>query len=218
MSDIHTLGDSHAAFTFRGEREGGLEYIYYQGEDAILKVPLFVHFVGSQTMYSFGKRGCKKKYFEGISAGSYLVFCFGEIDVRCHIYDQVHNEKRDLEEVLDQLVKAYVGRVLAIKNDYLIHPIIFGITPPVRNLTVDGYPSVGPFKERVQYTKLLNLKLKERAAALNILYFDVCKEYSLEDGTLDMSLSDGLMHIGQNFNTLAKQKLCNLITAQVKTH
>ena len=211
MTDIHTIGDSHSAFSFRGEKEGGLEYIFYQRRDVFLRVPLYVHFVGSQTMYTFGLRGCEKKNFEGVEKGNYLVFCFGEIDVRCHIHNQIHLRGRREEEIIFSLVEGYIRKIKEYEAKYKIRPVVFGVTPPVRELTVDGYPSVGPFEDRVRYTKKINDYLKKKAKEQEILYFDVLEEYSMKDGTFDMSLSDGLMHIGVEFNGLAKQKLCDLL-------
>lgn len=203
MTKVHTIGDSHCDFTFRGEGE----VIFYPSEKGIIQVPLATHFVGSQTMYSFGKRGCDEKYFAEIERGDYLVFCFGEIDVRCHIDKQVTKEKRELNEILSTLVGSYFLQIKKIAKRYQVTPVIFGITPPVKELTVDGHPSVGSAENRVMYTKMLNSKLKESG----ILYFDVFDEYSMEDGTLNMKFSDGLMHIGKNSNQIAKEKLCQLV-------
>jgi hypothetical protein len=203
MTKIHTIGDSHCDFTFTGEGDS----IFYLSDEGILEVPLATHFVGSQTMYSFGIRGCDQKYFADVEEGDYLVFCFGEIDVRCHIDKQVTKEKRDLKEILSKLVEGYILQIGKISKKYKVIPIIFGVTPPVRELTVDGYPSVGSAVDRVKYTKMLNSKLKRS----NILYFDVFEEYSKNDGTLKMKFSDGVMHIGKNYNQIAKDKLCELI-------
>ena len=154
-----------------------------------------------------GVRGCDEKFFTRLEEEDFLIFCFGEIDVRCHIDNQIHKEKRDLEEVLDLLVKNYITQIEKISKKYKVHPVIFGITPPVRELIVDGYPSVGSLEDRVKYTKMLNQKLEETG----LLYFDVYDEYALDDGSLNMNLSDGVMHIGKDSNQLAKDKLCRLI-------
>ncbi|MCH9616907.1 MAG: hypothetical protein SP4CHLAM5_03830 [Chlamydiia bacterium] len=203
MTKVHTIGDSHCDFTFTSEGDS----IFYLSDEGIINVPLTTHFVGSQTMYSFGIRGCDDKYFADMKEGDYLVFCFGEIDVRCHIDKQVTKEKRELDEVLSKLVEGYLLQIKKIAKKYKVIPVIFGVTPPVRELTVDGYPSVGPAEARVKYTKRLNAKLKKS----KILYFDVFDEYSMADGTLKMKFSDGVMHIGKNYNQMAKDKLCALI-------
>lgn len=209
MSTIHTIGDSHCAFSFRGSDDE--DAILYPREEGLLKVPLVIHYLGSKTMHSFGINGCEEKFLEGIKEGDFLVFCFGEIDVRCHIYNQEHEKGRVLDEVLSVLVDNYESQILSISKNLKVQPVIFGITPPVRELTVDGYPSVGPFEERVAYTKRLNKRLEQVAKEKGILYFDVFDEYSLDDGTMNMKYSDNQMHIGQNFNIVAKTKLCDLI-------
>ncbi len=211
---VHSIGDSHCAFSFRDIEEGYI--LYFRGED-ILKVPFAIHYLGSRTMYSFGKKGAAEENYHGIEPGDYLVFCFGEIDVRCHIYNQVHNEHRKLEEVLSSLTDDYILRIKGIEAKYKIHPVIFGITPPVRELTVEGYPSVGPYQDRVSYTKLLNASLEKEATSHGILYFDVFNEYALKDGSLNMKYSDGIMHISQECNGPVKNKLCDLIVNSRKS-
>ncbi|MCH9620615.1 MAG: hypothetical protein S4CHLAM20_00150 [Chlamydiia bacterium] len=215
MSKIHTIGDSHCGFSFRGASDEDM--ILYPHEEGIMQVPLQVHYLGSRTMYSFGLRGCEEKDLEGIEKDDYLVFCFGEIDVRCHIYNQVHKNKRDLGEIMCVLVENYTSQIISIAKKLEITPVIFGITPPVKELTVEGYPSVGPFEERVKYTKLLNQTLEAKAKEKGILYFDVYNEYADVDGTLNMKYSDNLMHIGQDFNLPVKTKLCDLIWNHIQT-
>jgi hypothetical protein len=208
MRKVHSIGDSHCAFSFRDIEE---EYIlYFRGED-ILKVPFEIHYLGSKTMYSFGKKGVAEENYHGIGLGEYLVFCFGEIDVRCHIYNQIHLHHRKLEEVITSLVDAYISRIKEVEAKYGIFPVIFGVIPPVRELIVEGYPSVGPYQDRVEYTKLLNASLKKAASNDGILYFDVFDEYALKDGSLNMKYSDGIMHISQEYNRPIKNKLCDLI-------
>ena len=75
MVIIHTIGDSHSSF----------------GWKTINNVK--IHHIGAKLCYSFGKKGFDDyNILQEIECGEVVVFCFGEVDCRCHIIKQITKE------------------------------------------------------------------------------------------------------------------------------
>jgi hypothetical protein len=67
---IHTVGDSHSYYGWSG---------------------IIHHHLGAVLCYSFGKEKlnkCDIRNFD-IKDGDTVIFCFGEIDCRCHIHKHI---------------------------------------------------------------------------------------------------------------------------------
>jgi len=60
------------------------------------------------------------------------------------------------------------------------------------------FPFIGDDNERVKYTRLMNILLKQQCEINNFVFLDVYDYYSEEDGTLNYELSDKCVHIDKN--------------------
>src|SRR5438034_656538 len=93
-----------------------------------------IHWYGPRTMDHIGREGLQLCNFQkmGVKNNDVVVFCFGEIDVRCLI-----GKERDLlqlsqDEVIENLLEKYINAICEIRNQYdNLIMITYTVTPPV---------------------------------------------------------------------------------------
>ena len=172
---IHTIGDSHA----------------YLGSDVC------VHHIGAKLCFSIGRDGIEMP--SDIRNGDTVIFCFGEIDCRCHIHKHITKEK-DYKQIIDQIVIAYFESIKRSTCSYEdLKVCIYNVVPAVeKNITTYNsptYPFIGTNNDRKKYVLYFNTKLKEFCVEYNYLFFDVYSSYINRNGFLTKSMSDGHVHI-----------------------
>lgn len=185
LHTIHVFGDSHTgAFTI---------------------IPGCVkRWLGSITMHRVGrdKLNFLNLMDQSVFDDQIAVFVFGEIDVRMHIGKQRDETKRELDEIIDILATNYINTILlnrSLYNNLLC--IVYSVTPPTEFTIPNAKQSFfyGTLEDRVIITKKLNQKLSELCAKNDIPFLDVYEDYANPDGTLNVSLSDGSVHINGNY-------------------
>jgi hypothetical protein len=177
---IHTVGDSHCKESFQN---------------------VISHHLGPILCYSFGKNAlqrCPIKTF-GLKEHEILIFCFGEIDCRCHIHKHISKEK-SYKDIINEIVKEYIQGILKCMKmlNKTIQVSIFNVVPPVRRedaLENNEFPFLGSDEERKSYVLYFNEKLKESCAKENFIYFDIYNYYTDEDGFLRKDMKDESVHI-----------------------
>lgn len=178
---VHTFGDSHALFGWVGVKH---------------------HYLGPILCYSFGKEKLNRcdisKY--DIEDGDTIIFCFGEIDCRCHIHKHITKEN-SYQNIIDNLVENYFEaiRVNIINCKVQLKNIcVYNIVPPIQKINTSEnleYPYLGSDEERKSYVLYFNQKLKEKCVQNNYLFFDIYNYYTDENGFLRKDLSDDNVHI-----------------------
>lgn len=186
---IHSIGDSHADFTFRG-------------------VPgVMIHHLGPLTM----KRAAHMDdYFLAtgvreidLCPDDVLIVSAGEGDVRCFLKPELDAKRITPEALLAPLVATYLDRLLALETNGARVGVL-SITPPVTYTTVHAFrqintyqfPPTGTDAERAEYTHVLNDLLRHGCQARGLLFVDTYSEYVDDDGMLIAEQSDGQVHIG----------------------
>ena len=176
---IHTLGDSHAEFTFKRVR--GVSW----------------HTIGAVTMGSVGRPNgyiSLDAYLEryNITEDNIVILCFGEIDVRCHIKNRIENGEF-LIDIVKSLVDNYLNTVqLSNHRKYWI----FSVPPPGKDReTYHEWPYQGTDEERSEYTYQMNLYLKWKCAEMKIPFLNVYDYYKDEKGMLRDGFSPDDAHI-----------------------
>ena len=193
---IHTIGDSHSEFAWRNIDN------------------VIIHHLAGKLCYSFGIKKldvCDIRQF-GINDNDSIVFCFGEIDCRAHIY-LYENESTFYQEIIDKIVENYFIAIdLNVKTSQLkLKNIgVFNIVPPnhVSNIHTiqeikkfvlvknkNDIPWKGSDEDRLKYHLYFNKKLKEKCIEYNYVFIDVYKKYSDENGFLNNNLSDNNVHL-----------------------
>lgn len=178
---IHTFGDSHCGFGWRG---------------------VIQHHLGPLLCYSFAKEKlnrCDIRKFN-IKNGDTIVFCLGEIDCRCHIHKYITNTI-SYQDIINSLVDHYFK---AIELNVLVSKIkfknvcVYNVVPPIQKYnTIENpeYPYLGTDLERKQYILYFNEKIKEKCIEHKYIFFDIYNNYIDENGFLKKDLSDGNLHI-----------------------
>jgi len=176
---IHTLGDSHAGFTFKRVR--GVTW----------------HTIGPVTMESVGKpKGYVylNTYLEKyeVKREDIVILSFGEIDVRCHIKPQIETGEF-LISIINFLINGYFRTIqLSDHRKYWI----FSIPPPGKSRTTyHEWPYRGTDEERSEYTYQMNLYLKWKCIEMGIPFLNVYDYYKDERGMLRDGFSPDDAHI-----------------------
>jgi hypothetical protein len=196
---IYLYGDSHAHFSFKGLK---LEHKDYHSSGI--------------TMFRIGRDGVIINFKKALITSEHdiIVLAYGEVDCRCHIQRQINNG-RDEDEIINDLVNNYY-RTIKTNIVKKCKIIIVGVIPPTKQSDYESihgpilheFPFVGTDEDRVRYTNKVNKQLEEYAGINNYIYFNSYDYYTREDGTLNHTLSDKSVHLGDNM--YFKQKFCEL--------
>jgi hypothetical protein len=185
---IHTFGDSHSVNGW-----GSNVYKHHLG-------PLLAYNFGAEKLNRFDIRN-----FD-IKDGDNIIFCLGEIDCRCHVHKHI-TETNSYHYIIDTIVNNYFE---AIKLNVMISQIqlknicVYNVIPPRENPNYYDLHSNIPFahvgncEERKKYTLYFNEKLKEKCIENNYIFFDIYDKYTDLNGFLNLSLSDGTVHIKED--------------------
>jgi len=179
---IHTIGDSHSMNGWSG---------------------VIIHHLGPVLCYSFGKKVWDIRNFN-IQHGDTLIFCFGEIDCRCHIHKHITPTK-SYQCIIDEIVDNYFNAIYKMisASQLKLKICVYNVVPPIQKYNTKenpAYPYLGSDEERKQYVLYFNKKLKEACVQTKCIFFDVYHKYTDENGFLKKELSDGNVHIGNGIH------------------
>lgn len=179
---VHTVGDSHS------DRGWGSDIVK--------------HHIGPKLCHTFGKQQLKlvdlRTY--GMKNDDSIIFCFGEIDCRCHVHKYITSEK-SYKEIIESLVQEYIKAIeIAVLTSGLTlkNVCVFNVVPPVQRYNTSEnpeYPYLGSDEERKAYVLHFNSLLKSHCENKQFVFFDVYDHYCDSNGFLRKDLSDGNVHI-----------------------
>lgn len=197
---IHVIGDSHSNFF---ANVAGCK----------------VHHIGPRTMFGL-RNGIPVDGYRRIPLdmrnynampGDYVLYVFGEIDVRTHIGRIRDLQHKSLDEVLDDLVATYVKIIKITSETSQTVPIISSVVPPSDLVVNPEYPFYSTLEDRVNIQRQLNEKLKIVTETEKILYLDYAHYYATPIGSLNHAMSDGHVHIMPNCAQQAATELYRLL-------
>lgn len=184
---IHTVGDSHALNAWR--------FIPW----------IHMHHIGPKLCFSIGRDGINIKDGFFIKNGDTVIFCFGEIDCRCHIHKYI-TETTHYKQVIDTIVENYFIKIKAVVDQFdTLKTAIYNVVPPIQRYNTQEnkeYPYLGTDEERKAYVLYFNQKLQEKCLEYNFLFFNVYNNYIDENGYLSKKLSDNNVHINDPIHLL----------------
>ena len=184
---IHTFGDSHASNTISGWKDCN---------------DIIAHHLGAKLCYTFGREIlnlCDIRKYD-INDGDSLIFCFGEIDCRCHVHKHI-TATTPYRNVIDSIIESYISAInINIYNSDINFKniCIYNVVPPIeRYNTYENIeqPYLGSDQERKQYVLYFNQILREKCNENNWVFFDIYNKYIDNNGYLNKQLSDGNVHI-----------------------
>ena len=152
-----------------------------------------------------------------IEDGDTVIFCFGEIDCRCHIWK---HRSKGYKNVINSLVNEYFAAIIKstekLRRDSVY---IQSVVPAIRRKQqlhneVKELPFLGKDEDRKKYVEYMNYSLKKSCKKHGFIFFDVYDFYSDEDGFLDYTLSDRSVHIGDP--KFIKQRLIEIFKSDWK--
>jgi hypothetical protein len=187
MRKIHIFGDSHSDNTFK---------------DIEVKYPIKINHIGPITAHKVGRDKINMLELSDVKNNDICIFCFGEIDARCHVGKQINELGRKEDEVLLDLVTRYFDTlkknfVEGVSQNKTLHFFVMSILPPPYNdvFASKTYPFVGSELERRSWVIKLNGLMKRECEKNNFGYFDVHSLYKDNNEMLVRDLSDGYVHI-----------------------
>jgi lysophospholipase L1-like esterase len=183
VSRVHTFEDSHSRF--------GFEKIEANGQ------PIIVHHIGPKLMHTVGRDGLNSLEIHraNIKKTDAVIFCFGEIDCRCHVGKRAATYSQNVASTVDKYLNSI--SIYKAENPH-VRIAVFNVPPPAAQSMVaenPEFPFVGPDRDRVTYTVEMNGRLKANCDKLGLAFIDVVDDYSDQNGRLRHDLSDGTVHI-----------------------
>lgn len=170
---IYIYGDSHAYYSFQGLP---LEYTDLH--------------CNSITMFRIGRDGIIPRFVHP-HLNDTLVFVYGEIDCRCHIQKQSHENS-----AIDTLVENYM---YTIHRHATNRVILVAVLPPTRREEYErfhhDFPFIGTDEDRVRITKKVNARLELVSKRYGYTYFNPYAFCTRPDGTLCHEMSDTRVHL-----------------------
>jgi hypothetical protein len=205
MPTIYTIGDSHSVSGW-------------------YKIPnVSWNHLGPILAFSIGRDKNLRIKIErfNFKMGDTVVFSFGEIDCRCHVFkycvDGNQNTSKTYKQIIFTIVSNYISAIKEIMRNYLyIRTCIYSIVPPIH--INDGYsineefPFLGSDEQRLAYTSYFNELLSIFCFEYGFTFIDIQEAASNSDGFLNAELSDGSIHIGNPniiINALQKNGIIN---------
>lgn len=178
---IHTFGDSHCN----------------AGWSNIPGVKR--HHLGPVLCYSIGtKDELLDLRRHGVTDGDTVVFCFGEIDCRCHVQKHV-SDVRTHESVIDEIVDNYLKAIRRKCEAWTgLTVCVYNVPPAVRRATTwehPQYPYLGTDEQRRTYVEYFNGRLRHRCPEFGYVFFDIYNHCVDEEGFLRPEISDRVVHV-----------------------
>jgi len=159
---------------------------------------------GPETMHRVGKGSIDNHITQFTISGdldhNFLwIFCFGEIDVRCHIHKQITKYNRSLDSIVQQLIDEYLSKIITYNKNIAVCGVVpASKTENQQDKLIDTinsqYNFIGSDIERNLYAKTLNTYLEYSLNKKNIPYIDMYEKYNI-DGFLNSELAADLIHI-----------------------
>lgn len=198
---IHTFGDSHAGETGQADVNIGLSGFSDKCKSNGWPLSVKHHHLGAVICNSFGTKGLKLVDVSNfdLKEGDTLVFSFGEIDCRCHVYKHV-SESKTYKDVIDRLINNYFNAIKANLDRLKVNlknVCVYNIPPPSKKHDCPEIdtPYVGTDEERrlayLYFNKLLNEKCQEH----KYIFIDIYDKYTNEEGFIIRDITDGWVHI-----------------------
>lgn len=170
--ELHLIGDSHVwSYQFRH--------------------PFVVHHLGAATAYNLSNPQSSTQSLRKLQAvlpkinrrRSIIIFEFGEIDCRLHIYNfyRQNHRRKSLEQIIVKTISRYLQAVQVTK-DQGFRVAILSPTPAGVEENIYKKEFFGNFKQRSSITSNFQRLLKNEAQKRGLMYLDLYSHVSSKDG------------------------------------
>jgi hypothetical protein len=193
---LFAVGDSHANSNFGNDPR------------------IHVRYLGPMTMHRIARDGRRAISLNrlGIFRRDIVIWCFGEIDVRCHLIKQRDLQRISIPALADSLARDYLRSIAAIQAEIAERKtVILAVIPPTDRGNNADFPKVGSLEERVNARKLLNAALEKYSSEFGFTYLDPYGPFTDPSGGLKLEMSDGSVHCGSTYAPLIVQKVADAV-------
>lgn len=194
---IHVFGDSHAR--------------------DFSALPGFVsHQYNGIGMYFVGSTGVPVRS-QDFAPGSLGLFCFGAVEARVHLVRYAEEHGLSEEDAAQALVGPYVEKAVDLCRRRSLTPLIAAIIPAADTSLSNpeaAIPQAGSLADVIRRTTLLDAVLHDHAEVRLISFFDPYGPFRRPDGALNMELSDGIVHIADQWHGLVRDEFLKSYAAQ----
>jgi len=208
---IYILGDSHSCvFTINDNTNyiNNLNKLYFKNVFASFRTKPY-------TCYNLlNKINLINNNLKQLSIkdNDYLFFCYGEVDIRCHIGFHI-TDKITLEMIIKETIERYIKFLLYYKSKYknvgIYAPIASGSNNCIQG---NGRPSYKTELERNKITKIFNNILEDYCKKHDILFKSISSDLMNDDNTTkNIFYSDDGTHLNIHAQSLLEDKFSNLI-------
>jgi hypothetical protein len=180
---IFTFGDSHSVHPF-----DKLAYVNRNTIGAVL-----AHSIGRDRLARLDLRKFP------VEDDDIVIFCFGEIDCRCHIHKYV-TEETSYQSIIKKTVDSYFEGLRDIVSHFnKLNVYVYNVIPPIEvDSTVwnnPKYPFLGTNEDRKNYARYFNECISANCQSYGYGFFDIFDKYTDSNGYLIRSESDNFVHI-----------------------
>lgn len=194
---IHVIGDSHA-ISFK---EDNVFTWYHLG-------PATAHNLKNKNSKTKSNRKLFRIINNLVSKKDVVLFNFGEIDCRIHIYNQYmkNKKKKNISKLLDETISNY-GEVLEEVKRKNVNFFVLSIAPASSQKNFFDYPFYGSKEIRSKIKKEFNQKLKKFCKLKGHKFIDVSSEVSDKKGFILEEYRRDEIHLNEKMIPLVKREL-----------
>jgi hypothetical protein len=197
---IHVIGDSHV-------------------QPFAVKYPFIIHYCGAATAHNLIKEGSTTRAWNKIEAvlerirsdseQSIVLFVFGEIDARIHIYNQHKKTNLPIHLLCERTVQRY-GLVLKNIKEAGFNLFVLGITPASRvEKNHFGYVNYGTPKQRSEISNIFNIELRRYCRNHGLVYIDLYGVVADDFGFIKPKYCGDGIHLNGRIVPYVKREILN---------
>jgi hypothetical protein len=171
----------------------------------------------STTLYTACQDGTLNLKDQGVSENSVVIISFGEIDVRCRVFQQVQKGIPE-EEVIKDIVETFMNKIKEEKSKFQNMTVVYYAGPPISDVpnSIDNpeLPRRGTRAQRLQYSNLLVSYMKEAASTGLFLVLDIRDMFRNCEQVLDSKFWDKwTIHINDMYDVFILNEFEKLLFA-----
>jgi len=166
------------------------------------------HCVGPKLMYTMARDGFKNVQHKcplHIAPQDFLVFVFGELDVKCHTLKWAELKNKTLKQTLEELIPHYLAKIHKTFTHQVqssAHIIIRSVLPPpCADKSDTNFNSLlnESLSQQMELVTLMNQTLREKCLEYGFLFGDINASYTDEHGFLDLNKTQYQTYIHDNY-------------------
>jgi hypothetical protein len=124
-----------------------------------------------------------------------LLYCMGEIDIRCNWEKQINQYGKDEDQLIENLIDSLFTTLLPLHNPFGFQSIVPAVRREHILIEDKNYPVKGSNEDRVRWVKKTNTYLKQKCIEKGCVFFDIWGLYADGEGHMRLDLSDGGVHV-----------------------